>query len=56
MSARIRMLLLILIAVALVMIVVGVVSGETGAAEKIVLAAVGALLLWAAVALRRRAV
>jgi hypothetical protein len=53
--AFIRAFLLIGIAVALVMIVVGVVAAETGAAEKIVLAGVGAVLAWAAVALRRSA-
>jgi hypothetical protein len=45
---------LVIIVFLLVGIVVGIASRETGAAEKLVLAGAGLLLIWAASLVRRR--
>ena len=56
MRALLRTALLVIVAFLLVGVVVGIASGETGAAEKIVLTGVGALLVWAASLVRSRLV
>jgi hypothetical protein len=52
----VRLLLLGLIALLLVLVVIGLAAGETGAVEKISLAAAGVLLLLAAFRLRRETI
>jgi hypothetical protein len=54
MRALLRTALLVVIVFLLLGVVVGIASGETGAPEKVVLAGVGLLLVWAASLVRRR--
>lgn len=54
MSRLLRFALLAVIAALLVSVVIGIGAGETGVIEKLVLAAVGVLLVLAAARVRRR--